>query len=255
MTYLTDMQIKACEYCHTLFAARNKTSKFCSEKCQYTTLNNKITRECARFGICKLCNQSRYVRKKDGLCKSCVHRGIAPNDFRRNCISCGKEFVVSIEAPQSNIYCSKECRLRGKCCQCGHHPTQLTNGKCFWCNHNLIRVYNTSKGELLLRKRVDELYKGHNIQYNYRPQWLKRSGIKFPMEIDVAVINLKVGFEYDGRFHHDHTFLGYEKIKIRDNEKTRICYDNGWILFRINGTNIISNSIKFEAALREFDDE
>jgi hypothetical protein len=85
-----------------------------------------------------MCNQTRYIRKKDELCKSCSNRGIAPNDLKRNC---------------------------------------------------------------------------------------------------------------------DRSTPSYEDTKIRDNEKTRICYENNWVLFRTNNYKILSSPIKFQAALRGYDEE
>ena len=227
----------------------SKKRRFCSEKCAYTVLNKKTLMH--RFRLCDGCQKVTYI-SSGNFCRSCNKNG-GKKCLVGKCISCGKEFEISNEARKRNIYCSPQCQQHGICIKCGHQ-SQLRQGLCSWCTNGVDRKMKVSIGEQLLRQRVLETYKhSTDIRFNYRPKWLIPDGRKYPLELDVAVVDLKIGFEFDGRHHIDPMHKGYNDTRRRDREKTNLCVKNDWVLIRVTGMTPVRHQSRFLSILDSID--
>jgi len=106
----------------------------------------------------------------------------------------------------------------------------------------------TSLAEKLLRLRVREQYPDLDIKYNYRPNWLVNPKTGYKLEIDVALPELKVGYEFDGRYHFTLT-----EQKERDLQKNLVVTNNGWVLIRVSNIKIVKSLVMFTDFLDECD--
>ena len=229
---------------------KHKKHKHCSEKCAYTVLNKKAG--LARIRFCVGCERNIYI-SSGKFCRSCV-KNSGKRAILKNCVSCTKEFEASNEARERNIYCSPECKTSGTCSMCKTKECALQRGLCRWCLVGASRKQVVSIGEQLLRRRVGEVYEhSKEIRYNYRPKWLIPDGRRYPLELDVALVDLKLGFEYDGRVHHDPTHPGYVGTHMRDLLKNDICYNNGWTLIRVCGIQAVKHLSSFLSVLNAMD--
>lgn len=209
-----------------------KAHKYCSEKCCDRTNNIKYwkTHDSRKYRIkdnCSVCGNYRRIRQSDKKCSSC-----------------------------SNIEKHGVARVPkiGTCSICNRGPLTLSGTKCKSCKtHGKFEgiPYKISHGESLLRKRVEELYgKQHKLIFNYRDQWLKKKGL---LEIDVAIPEIKLGFEFDGRPHCDPSHPGYLKTNENDLFKCNLAKNNGWVLIKIRSPIYVSNRSNFERVLNSID--
>lgn len=207
--------------------------KYCTTKCQEHTYNlnyNKThdTSKYEKFNNCIACNNFRKIYG-DGRCSSC-----------RNIQRIGK-------ARKS---------ITGTCSRCNRGPLTLGGGICKSCRKHGLFIGNSSKTshcELKLREYIKILYPNEILNFNYRPSWLKRKNSKWSMEIDIAILGLKLGYEYDGRPHLDQKHPGYNETIKRDQDKLKICFDNKWTLIKIRAEKIIKNIDIFEDYLYNLD--
>jgi very-short-patch-repair endonuclease len=209
--------------------------KFCSRKCQEYTYNKNYW----------LRIDNKKYRKKDNCIVCNNYRRVQNN---KKCDSCNNIKRIGL---------ARKPRI-GNCKICKRGPLTLAGGRCKSCTiHGHFKGTNIiSHGELLLRERVNNRYNGNEIIHNYKPEWLSRrnkQGKLIHLELDVAVVNLKLGFEYDGRFHYDTDNPQFLKVRERDNLKNKLCYDNGWNLFRIHGNHVLKNDQDFNDILNELD--
>lgn len=86
------------------------------------------------------------------------------------------------------------------------------------------------KGESLLYEVIIGIIGKENVLVHHRPDWLNG------LEIDIYVPSLKIGFEYQGKQHYEPIKIfggknALEKLKLRDEEKKRICKLNNVKLY------------------------
>ena len=64
---------------------------------------------------------------------------------------------------------------------------------------------------------------------DYRPDKIRYSRSNLPIEIDVYVPHLKIGFEYQGAQHYiiKTSLANYERIVQKDREKVLLCNEHG----------------------------
>lgn len=110
------------------------------------------------------------------------------------------------------------------------------NSGCPFCANEI----NVSEHKML--GLIKDIFKGKEIKYCYRPEWLKR------MEIDVYVPELKLGFEYQGIQHFRPVdFFGGEKTYIaqvqRDKLKKEICDDQNVALIYVYHDEKVSREL------------
>ena len=100
-----------------------------------------------------------------------------------------------------------------------------------------IKPLNRWKSEELVYKTVKDLYKEHEVIYQYKPYFLATD--KGNMSYDVYICGLKIAIEYQGKQHFEPIdYFGgkekFEKQKARDLLKERLSIENGIKLVYIN---------------------
>ena len=191
-----------CQKCESKFVGSTCTMKYCSTKCEQYVNNRKKDYK----KICTTCTSYRRVNKS-GECSPCRNKKI----YGRT-------------------------RPTGKCSSCNRDGLVLTATKCESCFKKRTKFLGKSKGlshgEAALRISIARIYPGSSIKHNFRPHWLM--GTKgHPLEIDVAIPDLKIGFEYDGPAHFDKNHPWYKSTSIRDKVKNDMLALNGWTLVRV----------------------
>lgn len=87
-----------------------------------------------------------------------------------------------------------------------------------------------SAGEILMKRYLDEFFGGEKHFDNIRPEWLRKGGKGFPLELDRYYPGLRLAFEYQGAQHYDPEVRGMRKfyrLWERDDLKRRICQGRG----------------------------
>ena len=100
-----------------------------------------------------------------------------------------------------------------------------------------IKPLNRWKSEELVYKTVKELYKDHEVIYQYKPYFLATD--KGNMSYDIYICGLKIAIEYQGKQHFEPIdYFGgkenFEKQKARDLLKERLSREKGIKLVYIN---------------------
>lgn len=94
-----------------------------------------------------------------------------------------------------------------------------------------------SKGEDELYKIVASIFPKEKIERGYTPDWL-RSSFGGQMHLDVALIDKKIAFEFQGQQHFKPVELwggekAFKKNVQRDKDKRELCRKNNWRLIEI----------------------
>lgn len=89
------------------------------------------------------------------------------------------------------------------------------------CSHMVIGD-SFNYPQTFLYNCISILFPNYKIRYN------DRTAIK-PKEIDIYIPELKLGFEYDGLVYHSS-----DEMRIKDEDKNKICIENDIKLYRIN---------------------
>ena len=98
--------------------------------------------------------------------------------------------------------------------------TNRTQGSgCVFC----YPKYSKSEKELL--SIIKEKYDMYTVEENYKPSWLGRQ------EIDIYIIELNIGIEFNGNYWHDYDI--YPIVKERDERKNKLCQENDCILITV----------------------
>lgn len=95
----------------------------------------------------------------------------------------------------------------------------------------------TSYGERLLRGFVKKCFPKYQIINNYRGAGIINPDTMQPLEIDIYIHELKLGFEFNGKQH-----LTDEAQKHRDKIKRQQCKEKGIILITI-WTSTLENNL------------
>lgn len=190
------------------------------------------------LGVCPTCKQTTHIMKKHGICKGCVDQ--AKYGIRRK-------------------------PLVGICKVCKRDGLTLKSGKCTTCIRHggtdlKERWAMNSKQELRMREIIVSIYTRHHgpnlkFEFNYRPKWLTKPGSNRPMEMDVAIPSLMLGFEYDGAPHLDKTHPGFKNANINDSHKIKLCEENGWNLIKVRSLKYLKDEITFEAMLEKIESD
>ncbi len=103
------------------------------------------------------------------------------------------------------------------------------------------RVGEAWVSETLLFQIIRQIFKGEDVIFHYRPEWLER------LELDVYVPHQHLAFEYQGQQHyHPISIWGGEKafikLKDRDKRKEKLCKRNKVKLVKIKYTEPLSES-------------
>lgn len=151
----------------------------------------------------------------------------------------------------STKYINTKTELKWKCKK-GHtwdtKPCNIIEG--CWCPDC---GSNASYGEKVMEQIVNKIF--NNKFEKIRPDWLRNSITKSPMELDLYNDELKIAFEYQGKQHYQ--FIKYfhrEESKFieqqkRDLEKKELCKKNNVLLIDIPYT------LKFEDIQKYIIDE
>ena len=98
--------------------------------------------------------------------------------------------------------------------------TNRTQGSgCVFC----YPKYSKSEKELL--SIIKKKYDMYTVEENYKPSWLGRQ------EIDIYIIELNIGIEFNGNYWHDYDI--YPIVKERDERKNKLCQENDCILITV----------------------
>ena len=100
-----------------------------------------------------------------------------------------------------------------------------------------------SYGEKLLRGFVKKCFPKYETLHNYRGAGIINPDTMQPLEIDIYIPGLKLGFEFNGRQH-----LTDESQRYRDKIKKQQCKKKGIVLITIwtaTLTNSLFDKIKF----------
>lgn len=101
----------------------------------------------------------------------------------------------------------------------------------------MLKKTKTSYGERLLRGFVKKCFPNYELIYNYRGAGIINPDTMQPLEIDIYIHKLRLGFEFNGRQH-----LTDEAQKHRDKLKKQQCKDKGIILITI-WTSTLENNL------------
>jgi len=133
------------------------------------------------------------------------------------------DFEKNIDIEPAKISAGSKIKVWWKCQRDNEHVWYSTisdrtkkDSGCPFC----ANVMNVSEHKML--EFIKEIFKGNEVRYCYRPNWLQR------MELDVYVPHLKLGFEYQGVQHFKPIdFFGGKETYIaqaqRDKLKKEIC--------------------------------
>jgi hypothetical protein len=107
---------------------------------------------------------------------------------------------------------------------------------------------SSSKGELAIIKKLDELKIDYLIQYKFKDCCNLNTKRKLPFDFYLPELNICI--EYDGIQHFKPSskfggLLEFEKIKIRDKIKTQYCIDNNIKLYRIRYDQKIDKELEW----------
>lgn len=119
------------------------------------------------------------------------------------------------------------CKLGHAYCASIASRTKMKSG-CPICKQR----HKRSKYEYYLEYYLLKIFKREEIIHGYKPEWLGRS------EIDVFIVPLNIGFEYDGEYYHR-----IRKRKHNDEMKNVLCKENGVTLinFRTQGLEMLED--------------
>lgn len=95
--------------------------------------------------------------------------------------------------------------------------------------------------EKLLFNIIASLYPNCTVLYHYRSKWLEN------LELDIYIVDLKIGIEYQGIQHYEAVkhwggAEGLEKRKYNDMKKRKLCKENGVTLVYFEYTEPITNT-------------
>ncbi|MGL5718445.1 MAG: hypothetical protein ACRCX2_35905 [Paraclostridium sp.] len=93
-----------------------------------------------------------------------------------------------------------------------------------------------SYGEKLLRAYVKRCFPKHKQLFNFREAGIVNPDTGFPLEIDIFLPELKIGFEFHGRQHKTD-----ESQRNRDKHKRKQCKELGIKLFEIWALTLTQN--------------
>lgn len=100
----------------------------------------------------------------------------------------------------------------------------------------MLKKSRTSYGERLLRGFVKKCFPNYEILNNYRGAGIINPDTMQPLEIDIYIHRLKLGFEFNGRQH-----LTDESQKHRDKIKRQQCKEKGIILITLWTSSLENN--------------
>lgn len=219
-----------CPNCNTEFEKKVAIQKYCSIKCSTYAYNKSynLTHDFKKYRKRSECSKCKHIRRvySDGICESC-------HNIDR--IGKSKKSIV------------------GECIVCKRSNLTLTANKCKSCYKYGFYVggKTISHGEAMLRKSIAIIFPNTTTEYNFKPQWLKSKDKRQPYEIDVALTELKIGFEFDGRPHVDPKHPGFFKTQSNDKAKCGIIEKSEWLLVKIKNTRIASCPNKLMNILKE----
>ena len=101
----------------------------------------------------------------------------------------------------------------------------------------MLKKSKTSYGERLLRGFVKKCFPNYELIYNYRGAGIINPDTMQPLEIDIYIHKLKLGFEFNGRQH-----MTDEAQKHRDKIKREQCKEKGIVLINI-WTSTLENNL------------
>jgi hypothetical protein len=112
-----------------------------------------------------------------------------------------------------------------------HELVQLISDLCINCENQLRREKGIPeigcqwKSETEIYAFIKELLANHEVSRHHSPSWLA------PMHLDVYVPELSLAIEYQGQQHYMPVDIfggqeGFEKTKVRDTIKKKLCQKN-----------------------------
>lgn len=190
------------------------------------------------------------------------------------CEHCGKTFYVpkrylsfclNHSKYNKNRFCSTKCandaqrkKINIKCSQCGKDiervNSQIKKSKnglyfcsrscaCKYHNFHKTKGVRRSKLEIYIEEQLASIYSELEILYN------NKSAIN--SELDIYIPSLKLAFELNGIFHYEPIYGDNKlsKIKNNDNNKFKLCIENGISLCTIDTSSMkyfkVQNAKKF----------
>ena len=148
--------------------------------------------------------KTRLTTIKEGhWCPYCAGQRISIEDAQRAAKERGGKCL-------SNEYVNNKTKMYWRC-EKGHEwdaTFDAVNRQGTWCPD-----CSSGKTQRRLFKIVSEIFKNHDIEYNYRGfAWLKSSkGAR--QEIDIYVTGVKLAIEYDGKQHYQPVQFGGRSLK------------------------------------------
>lgn len=101
----------------------------------------------------------------------------------------------------------------------------------------MLKKQKTSYGERLLRGFVKKCFPNYEILNNYRGVGIINPDTNQPLEIDIYIPRLRLGFEFNGKQH-----LIDEAQKNRDKIKRQQCKEKGILLITV-WTSTLENNL------------
>lgn len=224
----------ACKGCGTSFqlnpgAVARGRGKYCSRACYHEA----IAAEWFEI-VCARCQKRVSVRRiyiERGQYRYCSddcrrNHQSTPDERKRVCIRCGKEFTIKGDLKKRRFHCSRACRnprVRKRCEGCGtiFDTNAKGRGKRF-CSRTCLLMSKEST----LQRDVRTVLDVFGIRYE-REKSVGRYNVDFYLTDYEAVL------EVDGEYWHNK-----QMQRERDGRREEVLRSRGWRVFHVLGQRI-----------------